>query len=403
VIGHATAHRRANAFAQALEAAAGAEPGSTPEPTDPQQGRLLAMASALADLPKPTLDPEVKTVQRAQLVAAMEAALADGSLRVPAAGDPGAGARLPEQRGRSGVHRAGAGLRRLRPRTRWSRRLAAGGLTVGVAAGAFSGVAAASTNALPGDTLYGLKRGMEDLRLGMAGDDADRGKLLLGMATTRLQEAHRLMERRRSGPLTADSIGEMRGALLGMHNEASEGHQLLSAAYRQDGSLAPIEALNDFSQQQRRSWAALRNQLPAQLSGLGAQVSSVFDAIEREVAPLKDLLPAQPGPGTGRQGVAPGGLSGTHDPTAPGSASASGGPGDGRHSSGPSAATTSGQGLIGGSGLLDPPSADGSPSAGGSPSSGSGRSDGKGQPDVTLPPVLPGLLPGLGISTDDDK
>ena len=82
---------------------------------------------------------------------------------------------------------------KLRPRSRLSKGLAAGGLTVGVAAGAFSGVAAASSDALPGDSLYGLKRGMEDLKRGMADDDSDRGGLYLDQASTRLSEARRLI------------------------------------------------------------------------------------------------------------------------------------------------------------------------------------------------------------------
>ncbi len=401
MIGQATAHRRANAFARALEAA-GAGADGTPSPNgatdaaDPRQGRLLATARALADVPGPTLDPEVKTVQRARLVAAMEAASADGSLSpAPPAGPATAAGRTP-------AHRARGGLRAPRPRTRWSRRLAAGGLTVGVAAGAFSGVAAASTNALPGDTLYGLKRGMEDLRLGMAGDDADRGTLLLGMAGTRLQEARRLMDRRRAGALDPGALDEVRGALLGMHNEAAEGHQLLSAAYRRDGSLTPIETLDDFSRRQRLTWAQLRHQLPPQLSGLSAKVSRVFAAIDREVAPLRGLLPPaggqvrSPGATHGTAGARHGASAGPSDP---GATDRPGRPAHGGVS--PSAATTTGQGFIGGSGLLPPPTGAGSPSAGGS--GAPGGTDGRGRPDVSLPPLLPDLLPGIGISGGDEE
>ena len=176
------------------------------------------------------MDPEAKTVQRAQLIAAMEQAIADGSLRRPPTACPSS---APTSHG---AHRA-TGLRKLTPRTRLSRRLAVGGLTVGVAAGAFGGVAAASTNALPGDTLYGLKRGMEDLKLDMAGGDASRGKVYLDMASTRMQEARRLMDRGRGGTLDDESVGEVRRALSGMHQEAAEGHRLLSEAYQQ-GRLA---------------------------------------------------------------------------------------------------------------------------------------------------------------------
>ncbi|NEA48584.1 hypothetical protein G3I35_20525, partial [Streptomyces sp. SID10815] len=68
----------------------------------------------------------------------------------------------------------------------------------------------------------------------------------------------------------------------------------------------------------------------------------------------------------------------------------------------PSASAGSGgesdEGLIGGAagGLLDPPKPSGStsPSAGRSPATG---------PDVTIPPLLPGLLPGLGIDDEEAK
>ncbi|CAG7596302.1 DUF5667 domain-containing protein [Actinacidiphila bryophytorum] len=403
MIGQATAHRRANAFAQALEDAAAQEGAGAPERqqgghahgshaaarhADPEQGALLALATALTEQPRPVLDPERKTVQRAQLIAAMEQALADGSF--PAT------ARVPEQRGdgQGGSHR----LRKLTPTSKLSRRLAVGGLTVGVAAGAFGGVAAASTNALPGDTLYGLKRGMEDLKLDMANGDASRGKVYLDMASTRLQEARRLMDRGRGGPLDDESVSEVRKALSGMHQEASEGHRLLSQAYQEDGSLQPIETLNSFSAAHRQGWTDLRGKLPSQLTDVSEQVSSVFDAIDQEVAPLQALLP-QPKKGErthGGGGSSDSGPSGG-SPAAP-SASAPATPEDngaGTQSASPTpSGTTPADGLIGGTNPLGPlptlPTPD-SPS----PSIPSGHS-------VTLPPLLPGLLPGLGLGTTTD-
>jgi Domain of unknown function (DUF5667) len=394
VIGQATAHRRANAFAQALEGSGERVTPAADQHAEPTQERLLAVANALANVPKPDLAPEVKTAQRAQLIAAMEAAIADGTT--------GTGNRLPEQRKGPGAHRA-ISLRRLRPRSRWSRRLAVGGLTVGVAAGAFGGVATASTNALPGDTLYGLKRGMEDLRLGMAGGDADRGKILLDMASTRMQEARRLMERGRSGPLDADSLREVVSTLLGMHKEAAEGHQLLSGAYQRSGSLTSIEVLRDFNRANGRAWGKLRRRLPPQLHAVGAEVSSVFDAIEREVAPLQSLLPSavdksphyhhgdmDTGEGNPFFGVtgrsAPGSGTSDHDRSASPSSSSPPSPTDG---------SSSGQGLIGGSSSLI-----GNPAPNSSPSSSPGKNN-SGQPatpGVTIPPLLPGVLPGIGIT-----
>lgn len=406
MIANVSAHRRANAFAQALEeqpdrgTAAEQSEGPAPAVVDrPEHGRMLSLATGLGELPKPELDPEVKVVQRAQLVAAMEAMLQEGTAAGGRAADPS----VPEQRSHRGrgAHRA-TGLGKLRPRSRLSKGLAAGGLTVGVAAGAFSGVAAASSDALPGDSLYGLKRGMEDLKLGMADGEGDRGKLYLDQASTRLSEARRLMERGRSGPLDHESLGEIRRALSGMQHDASEGHRLLHEAYERDpDSLGPIQALSAFSQSHREAWGALRDRLPVQLGDVSRQVSSVFDAIDEEVEPLRSLLPQPPSPeGTGRHRGASSDATDSSRTDRPAPSSTGGDSSDGTGSSGgnpkPSTSKTQDDGLLGGNtgGLLDPPEDETSASP-------SGKDTPPAEPDVTLPPLLPGLLPGLGIDSED--
>ncbi|MCX4764088.1 DUF5667 domain-containing protein [Streptomyces sp. NBC_01275] len=410
MIANVSAHRRANAFAQTLEeqsaqgTAAEQTEGSPPAQAaadQTEQGRLLALATSLAELPKPEFDPEVKVVQRAQLVAAMEAMLQAGTV-----GGEAAQASVPEQRSRRarGTHRASP-LGKFRPRSRLAKGLTAGGLSVGVAAGAFGGVAAASSDALPGDGLYGLKRGIEDFKLNYLADgDDERGRTYLDQASTRLSEARRLMERGRSGHLDHESLGEIRRALSGMQHDASEGHRLLHEAYERDpGSLGPIQALDAFSRSHREAWGALRDRLPVQLGDVSQQVSSVFEAIDEEVAPLQSLLPQPPprsGPGN-RRNAAPSspGASDTDRSTTP---STGAGASDTHHPSGdsdaPGKSSTSGttdDGLLGGNtgGLLDPPNETGSTT----PSTTTPTT----QPDVTLPPLLPGLLPGLGIDSED--
>jgi hypothetical protein len=275
-----------------------------------------------------------------------------------------------------------------------------GGISVGVAAGAFGGVAAASSDALPGDSLYGLKRGIEDVKLTLADDNTDRGELYLDQASTRLSEARQLMERDHSGPLDHESLGEIRRALTGMRHDASEGHRLLHEAYERDpGSLRPIQTLTTFSRSHRDAWGALRDRLPVQLGDVSRQVSSVFDAMEEVVAPLQSLLPQPPaegGNGTQR-GTGPGSTESAHtDRPAPGATG--GGSSDGSHTGNtkPSALDSS-DGLFGGNtgGLLNPPEG-GTLSA--SPSSG--KSTPAETPGVTLPPLLPGLLPGLDIEKE---
>ncbi|QTE00099.1 DUF5667 domain-containing protein [Streptomyces cyanogenus] len=409
MIANVSAHRRANAFAQALEEQSdrdtAAEQSAAPAESPPtaeehtERGALLALAAGLGALPKPQLDPEVKVVQRAQLVAAMEAMLQEGT--------GAADASVPGQRSHRarGAHRASP-LGKLRPRTRLTKGLAAGGLSVGVAAGAFGGVAAASSDALPGDSLYGLKRGIEDFKLNYLTDgDDQRGQTYLDQASTRLSEARRLLERGRGGHLDHESIGEIRRTLSGMQHDVTEGHRLLHAAYAADpDSLGPIQALSTFSRSHREAWSALSSKLPVQLGDVKQQVSSVFDAIDEEVAPLQSRLPQPPArPGDSRHpggsGPASTGSSGGHRSTEPSSSGNT--PSAGKHSgtgtpSGP-ATGSSGDGLIGGDtgGLLDPPktgSEGSSPSAGKSPT---------GQPDVTIPPLIPDLLPGLGVDGQD--
>ncbi|MEV4191624.1 DUF5667 domain-containing protein [Streptomyces toxytricini] len=399
MIANVTPHRRANAFAQALEDRNPSSDLSEPDPAAEQSEapaesadheRLLALASVLGELPRPVLDPEVKVVQRAQLVAAMEAMVMEERAGGGAASDP----QVPEQRAGRGAHRA-TPLRKLRPRSRWSKGIAAGGLTVGVAAGAFSGVAAASTDSLPGDTLYPVKRGMEDLKLGMADEDADRGELYLDQASNRLSEARRLMERGRTGVLDHESLGAIRRALDGMKHDAAEGHRLLQAAYERDGSLGPIQTLSSFSRSHRDAWGRLRDKLPAQLGDVGGEVESVFQAIDDDVAPLQALLPKAPEQTQGNGGAParPSAPSGQQQAPAPGASA----PAASQAPAAPPAAKPTpapGSGLLGGTGdLLGPPA--------GQPTPGSTAGSQAPQPEITLPPLLPGLLPGLGLKAED--
>ena len=68
MIANVSAHRRANAFAQALEEIDQGTAAEQPDGSPPsraaaeqtEQGLLLALATGLGELPVPELDPEVK-------------------------------------------------------------------------------------------------------------------------------------------------------------------------------------------------------------------------------------------------------------------------------------------------------------------------------------------------------
>ncbi|ONK13360.1 DUF5667 domain-containing protein [Streptomyces sp. MP131-18] len=447
MIGSASASRRANAFAHLLDESRPARPrpadGDTavaPAGDGGEHAALLSVVDRLAAVPRPELSAETRSTQRALLVAAMAAAgtagaaapaddtgaqgatgsggsegAAPGRTRAPSGPGSRDTERVPEQRrarGSRGTHRAtpGSGLGRLRPRTRLTKGLAAGGLTMGVAAGAFGGVAAASTDALPGDTLYGLKRGMEDLRLDFTSGDADRGRVYLDHASTRLSETRRLLERGRSGDLDHEDLDAIRRALSSMRDDAAEGHRLLSLAYQADGSIDPMRSLSAFSESHRATWAEVRERLPVQLHDVSEEVTGVFDAMDEEIAPLQPLLPEDRGsassaeaPPSSAAHPRPGPEDRAPAPAASDRDTDGGQEEPGEDASPPEETPEERRGLLdGGRGLLDPALPGQSPEERDSLPPASPEAP-LPEPDITIPPLVEDLLPGLGLDVDEER
>ncbi|MDH6124413.1 DUF5667 domain-containing protein [Kitasatospora sp. GP82] len=399
-------HRRARAFAEALEARqAETRADSSPERGSTAMAELLSMAEALGSLPTPELSSEARTLQRTQLMAAFEREWAGGTAQ-----SGGPAARVPQQR----RHRAVRAIRG----SRWGRRLAIGGLVAGVAVGSFAGVAAASSNALPGDALYGMKRGLEGLRLDWAGSDAERGSLLLDQASARLEEAQSLLGRTSpSSALSPGTVDQLRRALDDMHAEAIRGRELLRSVYRSNGSLAPMRTLAIFADGEDGRWAALQGRLPQQLTSQASKVDELFNAMSEDVAPLH-LEPqsangtagsgsgspdgwGRQAPGSSAADPASGGTpqGSANRPNSPGSSNTGTGNGGSKPSTAPGAVgglvdeLTNGLTGHGSSGTAPgrPDKSAGTPAPSQSPSS---AADGKG---INLPPLVPGLLPGLTL------
>lgn len=390
-------HRRARAFADAVE-----DRPSTTEapPQEGQFGELLAAVDILGSVPVPMLDPTVKMTQRAQLMAEFERVFAGGG-----------GAMVPEQRGPVS-HRAGDTVRRFRPTTGWGRRFALGGLAASVALGTFGGVAAASSSAVPGDTLYGMKRGLEDWQLNFAGSDAERGRLLLDQASRRMGEAQKLTTHQPAGQqLSPHMLDEVSRALTDMKTEGSQGRDLLKAVYQQDHSLAPMQQLAAFAEAQQQQLNAIEPRLGGRLDPVTGEVHELLAGIDADLAPLH-LPNAQSGGGWGQPGSLP-------SPTAGAGATGAAGAAQGATTA-PQGATTSGTGTLRGNGPAASPSqgqtaggpvgglggllggSSAAPSA--NTTSGTGTAaDPSASPTpatgqgVTIPPLLPGLLPGIGI------
>jgi hypothetical protein len=123
---------------------------------------------------------------------------------------------------------------------------------IGVIAGALllSGVSAASTNALPGNPLYEVKRTNERAQLALAGSDVSRGKLYLEFAAGRLREA------RQVGSDWVDRV------FADMDEETTAGVSLLAGAAA-TGDTDAITAVQAFVAAQRPQLAGFALAVPS--------------------------------------------------------------------------------------------------------------------------------------------
>jgi len=138
------------------------------------------------------------------------------------------------------------------------RRRLAGATAALVTAGGFVGLVGASAQALPGEMLYPVKRGVENVELAFHKDDPSRGEFRLNQASERLAEARRLTE---SG--APQSNEHVAGALDDFAEQAKDGSGALFRSYGQNGSSKDITAVNDFSATAATDLAQLSGKVPS--------------------------------------------------------------------------------------------------------------------------------------------
>jgi len=251
------------------------------------------------------------------------------------------------------------------------------------------GAAAASTRALPGDTLYGLKRQLEAGQLALARGDLGHGRELLEQADARLTEAERLTAGEDgSDPATRALVGT---ALREMAADVTAGAADLTEAYQETGDGQAMILLDRFVVDQRErlqdlmrlldpSLRPLARTLAGQLAELDAQATAVTGGATLPAnAPTADgdgwavsrRVDATRAAGTDAAAAPLGGVLGTVGDV-------TGGTGSGGTATGGSTGSRSGGGLVGGVvGSL----------TGGSTSSGS-----------TRPRLLPSALPTVSVA-----
>ena len=122
--------------------------------------------------------------------------------------------------------------------------------------GATATMAVAAQTSLPGESLYGVKRGIESAQVRLATDDAARGRALLSQAETRLTELEALA----AGEGGADQL--VPDTLDTFTDQSSEGVRTLLAAYDRGGAEEDVQLARDFTADSMERLTALEPQLP---------------------------------------------------------------------------------------------------------------------------------------------
>lgn len=169
--------------------------------------------------------------------------------------------------------------RRLAPFWRLKRLVA--GLSIAALLGT-GAAAVASTGALPGDALYGLKRAVEDVRLQLAGSDASKGATALDHARERLEEAEDLALSAPGGAADADSP-QLRQTLADFSSSSEDGIRLLLQGYADDGDPAALVQVDAFVQESLPLLERLREETPSSLH-------PVIDALHDDLRGTQDEL-----------------------------------------------------------------------------------------------------------------
>ena len=122
--------------------------------------------------------------------------------------------------------------------------------------GATATMAVAAQTSLPGESLYGVKRGIESAQVRLADDDAARGRTLLTQADTRLLELEELAAgdggREELIPDTLDTFTR----------QSSEGVRRLISSYGNGGEETDVQAARDFTATSLERLEDLEGELP---------------------------------------------------------------------------------------------------------------------------------------------
>lgn len=237
-----TSRRRADRFQELVS-------GRTTHASAGDLDELHALVREMRALPPVAPRPEFSADLRARLMAEADTALAtldpaETRLRMPA--------RRPARDRRLGTVLGGAAL-----------------------LGATTSMAVAAQSALPGDTLYPIKRALEAAQVEVTDDEASRGETLLANASGRLDEVTALVVRG-----TESGIAETPSTLEDFTDQAREASDVVLRSYEEDPDPTTIKELRDFTHASMEQLLALEAQLPAEAHDELVEAARTLTAID---------------------------------------------------------------------------------------------------------------------------
>jgi hypothetical protein len=168
------------------------------------------------------------------------------------------------------------------PRRR-DRRIAVAATTLAILGGS-TGVSFAAQNALPGDSLYPIKRILESARTSLSANDEARADRIMGLAEGRLDEAQALALRD-----SVESQAAIPTALEDFVAQASQAADTLLGEFAETGDSAHVVELRDFTADSLDVLAGLKSLVPTEFAdNFDAAVNALLSIDERTLQACPD-------------------------------------------------------------------------------------------------------------------
>lgn len=147
-----------------------------------------------------------------------------------------------------------------------------------------TGVAMAAQSALPGESLYPIKRILESAQTSLSADDAARADRIMDLAHDRLGETQAL-----AGSDSANSRAQIPSSLEDFVAQASQAADVLLGEYAESGDIATIIELRDFLRDSLDALAGLKGAVPADYAAdFDAAVNALLSIDEQTLAACGD-------------------------------------------------------------------------------------------------------------------